>query len=502
MASDPPASPASDPVCSAAQERRRSLAWIAGAVLASLALRLPSLRAPLTVDEAGALTVARSWAAGQRLYIDTFVDRPQGVIVAFQRWDAWFGPNPAAVRSLALVAGVTTVIGAAVAARAIAGRWTAGAVAAWLVAVVASSAAIEGHAANGELLAGAVTVPAAAIGALVAARRIRAPWLVAAGVLAATGITVKQSGFDVLAALGLWIVVAGIVGWIPRRRALAMAGWLTAGAGLVLGVAAWHGARLGWDAYGYALYGFRVHARSAVAGPQGGRMVLTLLVALPLLGPAVAIAVRRLRTLDPPLRSHLRPEHGVVLLWTAVSLLGFFAGGNYHRHYWIQLVFPVAVACGIATTAGRRQTERALVRSTALAVALPLVISLVLIARPTIEQDPRVAADAAIARWFEQHRPAPDSDLLPLCASVTWYVDIGQLPRTPYLWVDHVRAGRGSIPHLLALLDGPDRPTYLAMHQPADRCDPSGRLERAIDRHYRRVATIDGVPILAARPTG
>lgn len=479
-------------------ERRRALGWIAGAVLASVLLRLPFLRAPLSVDEAGALTVARAWAAGQRLYVDTFVDRPQGVIVAFQRWDALAGPSTAAVRSLAVLAGIAVVIGAAVTARAVAGRWAAGAVAAWLVAVVSASAAIEGYAANGELLAGAVTVPAAAVGALVITRRLPPPWLVAAGALGASGITVKQSGFDVLAALAAWVAVACWRRWRTPAEAAAMAGWLGLGAAAVIGAAAWHGATLGWDAYGYAVYGFRVHARSAIAGPQGSRMVLTLLIALPLLGPAVLLGVRRLRALDPPLAARLRPEHALLLLWTAIATVGFFAGGNYHRHYWIQLAFPVATAAAVAITAGPAQPERQLVRTTALALALPLVISLGLIARPSWERDPRVDADAAIARWYREHRSASTDDLLPLCASVTWYLEAGHLPRTPYLWVDHVRSGRGSIPELVALLDGPTRPTFLAMRHRADRCDPSGRLGRAIDRHYRQAATVDGVDVLEA----
>lgn len=277
-----------------------------------------------------------------------------------------------------------------------------------------------------------------------------------------------------------------------------MAAWLLLGAAAVLGAAIWHGASLGWAAYTYALYGFRIHARSALAGPQGGRMTLTLLVVLPLLGPAVVLAGRRLRSLGGPLTARLRPEHVLVLLWTGIAAAGFFAGGNYHRHYWIQLTFPVATAAAVALTAGPRVTERQLARATALALVVPLAISLALIAHPSWERDPRVDADAAIVRWYRQHQTSPDDDLLPLCASVTWYPDAGQLPRIRYLWVDHVRFARGARQELAALLDGPDRPTYLAMHQPAARCDPTGRLGAAIDRHYRPATTVGGVDILQA----
>lgn len=471
--------------------------WIAGAVAASVLLRLPSLHAPLSPDEAGALVVARAWGSGARLYVDTFVDRPQGVIVLFQRWDDGFGPSPAAVRSLAIAAGIVVVLAAAVAAAAVAHRRSAGAVAAWLVAVTSASAAIEGATANGELLAGAAAVPAMAIAALVATRRAHAAWLIAAGALAATAITTKQSGADVLVAVAAWIALALWRGWRTWREGAAMAAQLGVGAAVVLGAAAWHGTTLGWDAYWYAMVGFRLHARSAVADPSAGRLVLALLLVAVLFGPALALAVHRLGPTSASLR-RLRPEHVLVLLWIAAASAAFLVGGNYHRHYVVQLSFPLAVALAVALTAGPEPSPRRLLRTTTIAVALPLAISFALIAHPAWERDPRVEADVAIARWYRAHRPSADADLLPVCASATWYVVADAAPRTPYLWVDHVRSARGSPAALVALLTGTDRPTYLAMHQPPDRCDPSGALGRAIERHYRRVATVDGVPILQA----
>lgn len=479
--------------------RRTAERWIAGAVLASVLLRLRFLTLPLSVDEAGALTVARSWAAGRRLYVETFVDRPQGVILAFQRWDVWFGPGSPAFRALAMLAGAAVVVGAAVATRAVSGRRDAAVVAAWLTAVLSSSAAIEGYTANGELLAGAATVPAMAIGALVVARRLAPPWLAAAGALGAVGLTVKQSGFDVLVALGLWLAVAAWRRWRTPAEAFAAACWLAVGAAAVLGAAAWHGATLGWDAYAYAIYGFRIHARSAVAGPQLERLALTVLIAIALGGPTAVLAIRRVRSLGRPLLTRVRAEHVLALIWLGVALGGLVVGGNYHRHYWIQVTFPAAVVAATALTAGPTMAPKALLRTTALALALPLAISVALIARPSWERDPRIDADRAIAAWVRSHRATPRDDLLPICASVTWYIEADQLPRTPYLWVDHVRAGRGGVTGLVALLDSPARPTYLALHDPARRCDASGRLQQVIDRRYRPAATIDGVEVLQAR---
>lgn len=481
--------------------------WVAGAALASIVLRARAFTTPLTVDEAGALVVARSWGQGKRLYVDVFIDRPQGVVVLFQRWDALMGGHAgASVRVLALLAGVSMVVGAATAARAISGSWRAGALAAWLVAVISASPAIEGYAANGELLAAGFTVPAFAIGALVMSGRQPDRWLLAAGVLAASGIAMKQSGYDVLVTLALWLVVAGIAGWRPWSKVAARLALLACGSGLVLGALAVHGASLGWDAYAYALYGFRLHARSIGAGGQWPRLAITTLVAASLLGPTVVLVVQHLRRVAPTpgsLRPRLRPEHVLVLLWFAIASMAFAVGGNYHRHYWIGLAAPVAVLAAVTLVAGRpddadprgADLTPLLVR----ALWLPVLVSVVLLAAPRLERDRRVDADAAIATWLADHRTRPDDRLLPLCASVTFYVDAHQEPPIPYLWVDHVRAARGATRQLVDLLDSPDRPEFMAMQQPARRCDPSGHIQAAIDRHYQQVAEVHGVPVLQAR---
>ena len=474
---------------------RRSWRWpVALAAATSVALRLRFLATPLGVDEAGAVAVARGWGDGAHLYVDLFIDRPQGMLLAFQGWMALFGHSAASLRLLAATAGVVVVLAAAVAARAIGGSDRAGVAAAWLVAIVSSSAAIEGYAANGELLAGACTVPAFAVGALVVCRRLRPPWMVAAGLLAGAGLAVKQSGFDVALALGLWLLLAAWQRWRTGREVAALLGWLVLGVGAAVAALAVHGASLGWDAYTYAMWGFRIHARSLVAGAQPRRFAITLLVAAPLIGPMLVVGALRLRILRP-LAGRWRPEHALVLLWVAVAVTGFGAGGNYHRHYWIQLTFPLAVAAAIAMAARTADLTRPLVAS----LAVPLAISLVLIAAPRLERDPRVDRDRALAAWYLDHRASPNDDLLPLCASVTFFTDADRTPVYPYLWVDHVRSARGARARLIDLLDGPDRPTYLALHQRPEVCDPSGRLAATLRRGYQQVAVVDGVPVLEAR---
>ena len=99
------------------------------------------------------------------------------------------------------------------------------AIAGMLTAALTSCAALEGYAANGELLAGAATSAAIAV-ALVAHQRSKPwPWWVAAGVLAGCSISLKQSGIDASIAIGGWLMVGLLAAATRRRSALRLAGF-------------------------------------------------------------------------------------------------------------------------------------------------------------------------------------------------------------------------------------------------------------------------------------
>jgi hypothetical protein len=403
------------------------------------------------------------------------------------------------------------VLGAAATARAVADSWVAGAIAAWLAAIIGASPAIEGYSANGELLAAAWSVPAVALAATALSRPpgSRAwPALVGAGALSGLALSMKQSGYDGVAAIGFWLVLAAVRGWRPRRRVAGELAALVAGLGAVVGAFAAHGATLGWSAYRYALFGFRLHARSAVAGMQWGRLGLTTLVAIPLVGVAAvaAIRARRERT-DATGGDRSRPPVARLAdLWLATAAIAFLTGGNHHRHYWMGVVFPFAAWAGIALAGDRRLAAVArgespssapLRRVIAAGVALPLAISLVLVAAPGLERDPRIDADVAIARWWRDHGGDAAHPLLPVCASAGFYAAAAEVPPYPYLWVDHVRYAHHAVDDLVAYLSGTDAPTFVARYQPVDRCDPSGRVAAVLARRYRAVAEVADVPVLA-----
>ena len=56
------------------------VAWsvVAALVLATVLVRVPLVRLPLSSDEAGFLVVGGQWGPGRSLYGDYWVDRPPG----------------------------------------------------------------------------------------------------------------------------------------------------------------------------------------------------------------------------------------------------------------------------------------------------------------------------------------------------------------------------------------------------------------------------------------
>ena len=183
--------------------------WTAIAALVSVVLRVRFLFAPLTADEGGGLAIARAWAHGRRLYIDVWIDRPQGVLLLTRGWDALFAHHPSSLRGLAILSGIAAVCGSAAIARAISGQAVAGLIAAWMVAVVSASPTIEGFTANGELLAAGFSVSALAVAATVLRQRKSfgsraAGSMLVAGLLAGGAISIKQSGFDPWLAKESW----------------------------------------------------------------------------------------------------------------------------------------------------------------------------------------------------------------------------------------------------------------------------------------------------------
>src|SRR6476661_1346364 len=210
------------------------------AVALAVLVRLPFWKAPLTADEGGYAEVARLWSHGAILYDGAWVDRPQGLVVVFRAVHL-IGGSPLAMRAAAaLVAALVVAATMLLTLRLARGRITA-VTAGLLAATVGASPFIESFTLSGELLASlpAILSLLCFCGYLRASEGGRA-WLTLAGAGALTGIAVliKQSAFDA----GLAAVVFLL--WRERRRGLAPAGILVAGAIVPVAIAAASAARL------------------------------------------------------------------------------------------------------------------------------------------------------------------------------------------------------------------------------------------------------------------
>ncbi len=415
---------------------------VAAAALLSVLLRLRFVWTPITSDEGGYLAVARAWRHGAVLYRDVWVDRPQGLIALNRIWDSIGLGTPEGVRVMAIIAGVIGVVACASIAKSLFGP-TAAVLAALFVAVLSSAPDYEGFIADGELLSGAVGAAGLAV-ALTAMSPVRIRRLYLAGVLGGIAISLKQSGFD---AIGAAVFALVLMWWtVPSKRDRALKGEaaLIGGIASVLAVLAVHGALSSWDRFWYAFAGYRLTQRSIATNADFGRFGTTWTIAAPIIVPAVAATIACLLA---RWRRSLSSSMLVLLAWTALATTAFAAGGQFHRHYWVILAFPLGTLAGATVSLHPRAWVQATVA--ALVVAVPLLHAERDIRLPRdqvpvrLSADGRLTRDEEVARWFDARRQPGDS-LYALCASAGLYANRVCRPAVPLPLVRQRRAGARS----------------------------------------------------------
>ncbi len=485
--------------------RRRFGVGVALCALLSALLRLRFVFTPLSADEGGYLAIARAWAHGKRLYVDVWVDRPQGLLVLYRSWDWLTGGSTASIRILAIMLGVVAVIGTGVAVRELVSA-RAGVVAAALVAVLSAAPVIEGFAANGELLVGAFSCAALAVAAPDLARG-RVSWrLGMAGLLAGLAFSMKQNGFDAVVAIEMALLIAWLTGALAGRVAVGALSRVLGGFASVIAALALHGLVLGWSAWWSGFAGYRLNRRSGVVGADWARLWVTARVALPVLLPitcvvVVGLIVRLAKPTRPIPLWRVEPRASVIPLWLLVSAIAFIEGGQFHRHYWVTLTFPIAALAAAATSSWRGTWQLAAV---ALCVTPALVSWFHVAARARDEvpvlasADSRSIIDERIARWYRSVRQ-PHESVYVMCASAAFYADARVDPPYPYLWEDNVIDVPGAEAKLRRLFASDSRPHYVALYQSAIACDQTGEVGATLDRLYTRAITIDGVEVLALK---
>ena len=460
------------------------LVAIGTATLAVL-VRLPFLGAPLTADEGGYAEAARLWARGDTLYRDIWVDRPQGLELVFRAVVA-VGSTPEVIRGAAALVGALCVVATLLLALRLAGR-TAAFAAALLIATAGASPFIEAFTLAGELVASLLVI--LALLAFTSYMRSHSiAWLTVAGLVGGCAVMVKQSAFDALLAMLAYVV------WTERRRALRPAAVIVAGgAAPVLGGAL---AAVSFHPGWFAVVSYRGSGDSLVTGSVAHRLDLfvdSLPAVLEGIGLLALLAVVGWR--GSPLLARL---------WLGAAALGVLGGGNFHFHYYLQLVPPLAILAGVGVEklVDRRAWKTALAFG-AVAVATVVVTVPLWFDGPTAQakaiwpDDVHLRHDAAVVRYLDTHtRPGEKVFVLWAAANVYYLAD--RAPVIPYMWRRNIEAIPGVLDRLRGDLAA-GRPALVAVVQSPDGLDRSGKTAAILASRYRRVAVVDSVPIYRPR---
>ncbi len=456
-----------------------------GAAALAVLFRLPFLSAPLTADEGGYAEAARLWGRGDTLYRDIWVDRPQGLELVFRAVVA-AGSSPDVIRGAAALVGALCVVATLLVALRLVGR-TAAFAAALLMATAGASPFLESFTLAGELVASLFAI--LALLAFTFYLRSRAlAWLVSAGVLGGCALMVKQSAFDALVAM------VGYLVWTERRRALrpvvlvvvAAAAPVLAGALAAVSLHRW------W----FAVVGYRGSGDSLVTGSFVHR--------LDLLANSLPAAAKGLGLLALLAVIGWRGSPLLVRLWFGAAVLGVLGGGNFHFHYYLQLVPPLAIVAGVGVEklVARRAWRTGLVLG---AVAVATVVVTVPLwfdsstaqAKAIWPDDPHLRHDAAVVRYLDAHS-RPGQKVLVLWAAADVYYLADRAPVIPYMWRRNIQAIPGVLDRLRRELAA-RTPALVAAVQSPESLDKSGRTAAILASRYRRVAVVDGVPIYRPR---
>jgi hypothetical protein len=478
---------------------RSPRAVIGVCTLVAAAIRLPFLFSGIGMDEGGYAYVASRWAAGGHLYHNTWVDRPQGLMLAY-RWMLDLAHAPWAIRLGMLLAGAGITLLLGVIGWLLLSPWT-GAAAAALYAVIGVGPHIEGFTLNGELAA-ALPATAAIAAALWWKASGRKRWLLAAGLAGGAALTMKQSGFDGLAVA---VLIAGVTPSSRITRRLRRIAIVLAGAAIPVGASALHGWLVGWHGYWYAVVGWRLNAAAGGARPlslriqdffhslPAGEADLWALACLAIVGAWACLHARGVRRAVP-------------LAWTAVAFAAFNVGGLYWPHYWVQMVPPLALLGGAGAVALGRRGPKLPAAAVALA-CVPVVASLISLASLSSPLGPggvayayRSSVDEQVADYVDAHTP-PASPIYALVSEADLYFLAGRPSPYPYLWQAEVEQIPGAMTRLEHTLASPAGPRMVLVYTPATHLDHTGRLQHVLSDNYRpvRTFTASGLTVVAMR---
>ncbi|MET0147084.1 MAG: glycosyltransferase family 39 protein [Ilumatobacteraceae bacterium] len=445
------------------------------------------------------LAIGRAWGHGRHLYSDLFIDRPQLLLATYRFVEALTGASTFAVRAMAAVFGALAVVSCAEIARRLVSP-SAGIAAALIVAVTSSAPAIDGFAANGELLSGSLSSAAIAAAAMVITGRLRDRWLVGAGVLAGCALAMKQSGFDGAVTVAAWLALTVVLGIGGRRRAFLRLLAFVTGVATVAGAIMVHAALTGWGDWWYAIYTHPLETRDVrLSWPRffrtwdDARPILIPVVIAGVAAGLIGVAQRRSAS-----TWSFRIEVTILPIWLVVATASFVSGGQFYHHYWLILTLPLATLVGAIVGSLRARIVVVALTVGAVLPALWSTAGFLTLPRSeiplAIDAGESSSREEEIVQWFRDSRREEDS-LYVLCSAPSIYALAHVDPPFPTLWFYATNYVRGAQENLRTMLSSDGRPTFvIEMQQPAS-CGLRGNDEDLLIDYYDEFTTIRGKTI-------
>ena len=422
------------------------------------------------------------WHRGVTLYGDAWVDRPQGLLLVYRALLAFGGGSTESLRILAAGVAVVVVIATALVAFRLCGTIEAIA-SALLVGTFAASPFVESFTLSGELLA---SLPAvlSMLAFTAYLRRGQVVWLGAAGLLTGCAVMIKQSAFDAGLAAFVFLLLAG------RRRALE-ASILVLGV-LVAVAIAWAAAPHAHDWWD-AVVAYRAEGDSLLTGSRLHR--------LQLFADSLPAAAKGLGVLTVLAALGWRSAPLLVRLWLGAALVGVLGGGNFHPHYYVQLVVPLSILAAVGVRqllVERRPLVTAACAGAALAtlaVTAPLWFATgPAQARAIWPKDRHLVHSERIASYIRA-RTQPDDRIYVLWAGADLYYLADRRPALRYMWYRNVERIDGALASARRMLAA-RRPVLVVVAQQPGTIDPSRATAEILRQKYRLAARVEGVRIL------
>jgi hypothetical protein len=396
------------------------------------------------------------------------------------------GGSPNVIRGVAALIAAFAVVGTMLVALRLARTITASACG-LLMATVGASPFLESFTLAGELFSSLAAI--LSLLAFTAYLRSRTySWLVVTGLLAGCAVMIKQSGFDAA------LAIVAYLAWTGRGRSVRPVAAVVAGAAAPVLAGAL--AAVSLHRWWFAVVGYRGSGDSLVTGSFVHR--------LDLLAQSLPAAAKGLGLLVLLAAIGWRGSPLLVRLWLGAAVLGVPGGGNFHFHYYLQLVPPLAILAGAGVERLVRQRLAlaalacAAVAVATVAVTVPLWFeSSTAQAKAVWPKDPHLVHDSAVARFVAAHT-SPGQKVFVVWAAADVYYLADRPPVIPYMWKRNIEAIPGVLDRARLALEE-QHAALVAVEQSPGSVDRSGRTAAILATRYRRVAVIQGVPIYAPR---